>query len=130
MLQAHQRKQPLTLITLWAKPLAQETEKISRLIGSSPLFEGLNRQRLQNALSIGPARFIMEWLNTDPRAEEQAMISATPELWTACGYRAVPEGLAFEACAGRETRSGPGRPHCAEQTFCGAVCGASCGTKS
>ena len=95
LLQAHQRKQPLTLITLRAKPLAQETEKISRLIGSSPLFEGLNRQRLQNALSIGPARFIMEWLNTDTRAEEQAMISATPELWTACGYRAVPEGLAF-----------------------------------
>jgi tetratricopeptide (TPR) repeat protein len=95
LLQAYQMKQPLTLITLRTQPMAKEREMIGRLIATSPLFEGLNRQRLQNALSIGTVRFVMEWLTTDPRAEERVMIFATPELWTACGYRAVPEGLAF-----------------------------------
>ena len=95
LLQAYRMKRPLTLITLRVRPVAQETEKVSRLIASSPLFEGLNRQRLQNALSIGTARFVMEWFSADTQAVARAMVFATPELWTACGCRAVPEGLAF-----------------------------------
>ena len=95
LIQAYQMGKPLTLITLRTRPVAQETDKISRLIRTSPLFEGLNRPRLQNALNLSTVRFVMEWLKTDPRAGERVMVFSTPELWAACGYRAVPETLAF-----------------------------------
>ncbi len=95
LLQAHLLKHPLTLVTLRQRLLPDEFRKLDNLIATDPVFEGQNRIRLQNALSIGPVRFIMEWFKTDPQAAARAMVFATPEIWTACGYHAVPEGLAF-----------------------------------
>lgn len=93
--QAAMRKQPLTLVTLRPQPLPHEASQLKCLIEASPDFEGQNRQRLLNALSLGSVRFVREWFMTDPEAGQRAMVFATPDLWTACGYVAVPEGLAF-----------------------------------
>jgi tetratricopeptide (TPR) repeat protein len=95
LMQARMLGRPLTLVTLRPRPLPYETESLRRLIDTSPVFAGLNRVRLQNALAISAVRFVMEWFNTDARAAEKAMLFATPDIWTACGYRAVPEGMAF-----------------------------------
>lgn len=95
LIQAAMIKQPLTLVTVRPQELPQESARLKRIIASSPDFEGLNRQRLQNALSLGSVRFVREWFMTDPEAGRRAMVFATPDLWTSCGYVAVPEGLAF-----------------------------------
>lgn len=95
LIQAALLKKPLSIITLRSREVPQEIDATRRFISSSPYFEGLNRQRLQNALSLGTVRFVMEWLNADTNMGQRAMIFASPELWSACGYRAVPEGLAF-----------------------------------
>jgi len=95
LLQAAMRKQPLTLVTLRPQALPHESEQLKRLIASSPDFEGQNRQRLLNALSLGSVRFVREWFMTDPEVARRAMVFAMPDLWTSCGYIAVPEGLAF-----------------------------------
>lgn len=94
-IQAAMRKQPLTLVTLRPQPLPHESAQLKRLIDTSPDFEGQNRQRLLNALSLGNIRFVREWFMTDKEAGERAMVFAMPDLWTSCGYVAVPEGLAF-----------------------------------
>jgi tetratricopeptide (TPR) repeat protein len=95
LVQAATRKQPLTLVTLRPQALPHESEQLKRLIASSPDFEGQNRQRLLNALSLGSVRFVREWFMSDPEAGRRAMVFAMPDLWTSCGYVAVPEGLAF-----------------------------------
>lgn len=102
-IQANMQGKPLTLITFRSQPLPQDIKDVERFISSSPLFEGLNRQRLLNALSIGVARFVMEWFSADPKAGTHAMVFAVPDLWTACGFRAVPEGLAFGGLRAEET---------------------------
>lgn len=95
LIQAHLLQRPLTLVTLRPRPVPKEYESMRRTIAVSPLFEGLNRQRLQNALSISTVRFVMEWFNTDPGAGGKAVLFAMPDIWTACGYRAIPEGVLF-----------------------------------
>jgi len=94
-IQAAAVKRPLTLITLRSKPVPVETRALERLIDESPLFADKNRQRLKNALSLGTVNFVLEWFRTEPDAGHLAMVFAAPEIWTTCGYRAVPEGLAF-----------------------------------
>jgi len=86
---------PLILVALRARVNPHDTEKIRREIAFSPVFAGQNRQRLQNALSIGTVRFVMEWFSRDPHAARHAMVWASPDIWTACGYRAIPVGLVF-----------------------------------
>ncbi len=95
LIQAHLLQRPITLVTLRPRPVPKENESMRRCIAVSPLFEGLNRQRLQNALSISTVRFVMEWFNTDPGAGGKAVLFAMPDIWTACGYRAIPEGVLF-----------------------------------
>jgi tetratricopeptide (TPR) repeat protein len=95
LIQATLRGQPLTLVPLRSEMLPQDTARIKRIIADSPDFNGQNRQRLQNALSLGSVRFVREWFMTDPEAGRRAMVFATPDIWTSCGYVAVPEGLAF-----------------------------------
>ena len=95
LLQAHMLNKPLTIVTLQARAPQQEIDRLKSLIASSPVFEGQNRQRLQNALSIGTFRFVRDWFLADPSAGSRAMVFGTPDIWSACGYRAVPEGLAF-----------------------------------
>lgn len=95
LIQAAMIKQPLTLVTLRPQELPQESARLKRIIASSPDFEGQNRQRLLNALSLGTVRFVREWFMTSAEAGRRAMVFATPDLWTSCGYVAVPEGLAF-----------------------------------
>ena len=95
VVQADMLKQPLVLVTLRRQESQRDREPLKRHIAADPLFNGHNRQRLQNALSIGTVRFLMEWFKTDADAGRNAMVFTTPDLWTACGYRAVPEGLAF-----------------------------------
>ena len=94
-LQALVRERPLVLVSLLPQDHPWGRERLKAIISSSPVFEGQNRQRLQNALSIAPARFVMEWFAMDPKAESRAMVFAVSDIWTACGRRAVPEGLAF-----------------------------------
>lgn len=94
-IQAFMAHQPLALVSLGARPSPQEHARISKLLESDSAFEGLNRQRLQNALSIGVVHFVMEWFKMDAGAGSRAVVFATPDIWTECGYRAVPEGLAF-----------------------------------
>lgn len=86
---------PLVLVSLAAPTSLQERARLSKLIESDVAFEGLNRQRLQNALSIDIVHFVMEWFKMDPKIGSLALVFATPDIWTECGYRAVPEGLAF-----------------------------------
>lgn len=95
LVQARMLGRPLTLVAMRSRAHEKEIGAVRRFIEASPIFEGMNRQRLLNALSIGPARFVTEWFNTDKDAGRYAMVLATPDLWTACGYVAVPEGLAF-----------------------------------
>jgi tetratricopeptide (TPR) repeat protein len=95
LIQAAMLKRPLTLITLRGRPVPAETEALARLIDESPLFADKNRRRLKNALSLGTVSFVLEWFRAEPDAGCLAMVFAAPEIWTACGYRAVPEGLAF-----------------------------------
>ena len=95
LIQAAIRKQPLTLVTLRPQAQPKESARLKRLIAESPDFEGQNRQRLQNALSLGSVRFVREWFMSDPEAGRRAMVFDTPDLWTSSGYVAVPEGLAF-----------------------------------
>ena len=95
LVQAATRKQPLTLVTLRPQPMPHDSERLKGLINRSPDFEGQNRQRLQNALSLGSVRFVREWFMTDPDVARRVMVFAMPDLWTSCGYVAVPEGLAF-----------------------------------
>jgi tetratricopeptide (TPR) repeat protein len=95
LVQARLRGVDLALVTLRGRTVARETDAIRKLIEASPLFEGQNRVRLQNALSISTVRFVMEWFAADPRAAEKAMVLATPDIWTGAGYRFRPEGLAF-----------------------------------
>jgi tetratricopeptide (TPR) repeat protein len=95
LVQAATRKQPLTLVTLRPQPLPHDSERLKGLINRSPDFEGQNRQRLLNALSLGSVRFVQEWFMADPDVARRVMVFAMPDLWTSCGYVAVPEGLAF-----------------------------------
>jgi len=95
LIQAARAKQQLNLVTLRPQALQKEAARLKRLIAESPDFAGQNRQRLQNALSLGTVRFVREWFITDPEAGRRTMIFATPDLWTSCGYAAVPEGFAF-----------------------------------
>jgi tetratricopeptide (TPR) repeat protein len=88
-------KHPLTLVPMRQRIPPGELRKLDAAIASDPVFEGQNRLRLQNALSIGSARFIMEWFKTDPTAAAHAAVFASPDIWTACGFRAVPEGMVF-----------------------------------
>jgi tetratricopeptide (TPR) repeat protein len=94
-IQAFMLGRPLTLVSLRPNELPFKVEHTGQMIASSPIFAGQNRQRLQNALSISTVRFVREWFTSDPTAGTHAMVLATPDIWTACGYRAVPEGLAF-----------------------------------
>jgi len=96
LIQAHLLDRKLSLIKLRSLSVADNKSLDTlRLIEKSPLFEGLNRQRLSNAFMIDPVRFVMEWVNSDKKASDKVMFFATPDIWTACGYRAVPEGFAF-----------------------------------
>lgn len=95
LIQAHITREPFTLISLNPHPDMRELKKIANLIATSPIFEGLNHQRLENALSIGTVRFVMEWFAMDNEICDKAMVFATPVIWTACNYSTVPEGIAF-----------------------------------
>ena len=95
LIQAALMKKPLTVIPLRARELPEEIQNTRRFIDTSPIFEGYNRQRFQNALTLGTVPFVREWFSADTNMGHRAMIFATPEIWNACGYRPVPEGLAF-----------------------------------
>ena len=95
LIQAQIRKQPFTLVPLAPRMHSEELRRLGNLIASDPLFDKLNRIRLQNALSIGTIRFVTEWLATDTTAGSHAMVLASPEIWTECRYRAIPEAVAF-----------------------------------
>jgi len=92
---ADARNQPLTLVSLRPDASRQEHARLQRAVASDPLFEDGLRVRLQNALSINPTRLISEWLRADTNAYRQVLIDAAPDFWTACGFRPVPEGLAY-----------------------------------
>lgn len=94
-IQAFMAHQPLNLVSLRGRTSPEEQRRMRELIESEDAFEGLNRQRLVNALSIGTVHFVMEWFKSDANAGTRAMVFATPDIWTECGYRAIPEGLAF-----------------------------------
>lgn len=94
-IQAFMMGRQLHLIPLRISAGSQEEALVRQFVVSNPLFEGQNRQRYLNALSLGGVRFAMEWLSSDINAGRQVMVFAAPDLWVACGYRAVPEGLAF-----------------------------------
>jgi len=96
LLQARLLGKKLALVKLRAFSNEGNARDIRRLIETSPLFEGLNRQRLANALSIDPVRFVMEWINEDKEAANKVLIFVTPDIWTACGYRAIPTGFLFK----------------------------------
>lgn len=93
LIQAFLIKHPLKLVTI--APGSQNTRELFTWVAETPLFNDLNRVRLQNALSISTVRFIMEWFKSDPQVTERAVAFASPDLWIACGYRAIPEGLGF-----------------------------------
>lgn len=95
LLQARFLRHPLTLVPLRTGVRPSEVSGLGTKIAADPVFEGLNRIRLQNALSIGTLRFIQEWLKNDPTAVNHVMAFISPDIWTACGYRAIPEGVAF-----------------------------------
>ena len=95
LIQARLLKHPLTLVPMRQRIPPGDLRTLEAAIDSDPIFEGQNRMRLQNALSVGAARFIMEWFKTDPQVTNRVMVFASPDIWTACGYRAIPEGLAF-----------------------------------
>ena len=94
-IRAFMRKQPLTVVSLRRQDAAFERNRLYALIATNSLFEGQNRVRLQNALFVGCGRFATEWLGADTNAEAHVAVLTAPDLWTACGYRAIPEGLAF-----------------------------------
>lgn len=92
---ASSRKQPLVLISLRAAAARQEQVRLQGVVAADPLFgEGL-RLRLQNALSISPMRLVSEWLSSDTNAYRRILIDAAPDIWTACCFRPLPEGLAY-----------------------------------
>jgi len=93
LIQSFLTKHPLKLVTI--APGSHSTHDLSAWIAKDPIFSDLNRVRLQNALSISTVRFIMEWFKNDPRVTEHVQAFASPDLWIACGYRAIPEGLGF-----------------------------------
>ncbi len=95
LIQARIGNKPLVIVPLGAQIGPWDRSRIKQQIVSSPLFEGLNRQRLLNAFSVSPVRFVMEWFQMDREAGNRAMVFATPDIWTECGYQAFPEGLAF-----------------------------------
>ncbi len=95
MIQAHIRRKELILMPLDPNPDRERLSALNRLLETSAVFDGLNRTRLRNALSIGTVQLAIEWLRSETAADRRAMIFATPELWTTCGYHPVPEGLAF-----------------------------------
>ena len=95
LIQAHILKQPLTIVPFSPRVHSQELCQLDAKIVTDPLFDKQNRVRLQNALSIGTIRFVMEWFANDPSAGDHVIVLAPPDIWTACNYRVVPEGLAF-----------------------------------
>ena len=95
LVQARMLGRPLTLVPVRSLVSPQELESIKRFILTNPFFKTMNRQRLINALSLSPTRFVMEWFSLDVDAGRYAMVLATPDIWTACGYEAIPEGMAF-----------------------------------
>lgn len=95
LIQADMLKQPLVLVSLRSTESKTDTESLMRQISENPVFAGHNQVRLQNALSISTVRFLMEWFTADEDAGRYAMVLDTPDIWAACGYKAVPEGLAF-----------------------------------
>lgn len=94
-LQALASERPPLIISLRAREMRREQARLCDALDTDPLFKGQNRMRLQNALDINPLRFVTEWLSMDTNAYASVLVEATPDLWTACGYSAIPEGLAF-----------------------------------
>lgn len=95
LIQALILKHPLTLVTLQQRTPPRELLRLKSLLATDPIFDSQNRNRLLESLSIGTTAFIMEWLKTDPQAADRVMFLDSPDIWPVCGYRAIPEGLAF-----------------------------------
>lgn len=94
-IQAHILNKPLHLVTLRQRETPDDRRALVNMIETDQAFENMNRPRLLNALSIGTLRFVMEWLVADTNMCHKAMVLGTPDLWTACKYRALPQGLSF-----------------------------------
>ena len=95
LIEAKAENKQLNLVVIGSKIAPEHQARIKKQIEFSAVFEGLNRQRLLNAFSVSPVRFVMEWFRMAPDAGKHAMVFATPDIWTECGHQAVPEGLAF-----------------------------------
>jgi tetratricopeptide (TPR) repeat protein len=94
---ARHRRKPLTVLPL-NPDLDRETyDYLHNLINTSTIYEGLNRTRLRNALSIGTVQFITEWLKMESEPEGKIMIFSTPEIWSSCDHQPVPHGMLFGA---------------------------------
>ena len=95
LIQAFLAKHPLKLIPLRQAASVQEFNNIKIWIAQDPLFEGMNRIRLQNAFAISTVRFLLEWFRNDPHVTEHTVAFTSPDLWTSCGFNPIPEGLVF-----------------------------------
>lgn len=85
----------VVVVSLLRPDALSERKRLHAVIDANPQFAGLDRVRLQNALFVSPTRFVAEWLNADTNAAPRVAFLTAPDIWTPCGYRAVPEGLAF-----------------------------------
>jgi tetratricopeptide (TPR) repeat protein len=94
-IQAYLLGKHVRLIPLRQQEKPAELKALNHAIETDPAFKPLNHPRLQNALSIGTIRFVMEWMSTDTNICQKVMVFSNPELWTLCKYRPVSEGLAF-----------------------------------
>ncbi len=94
-IQAYLLNKPLHLVTLRQIENPDDQRALQKDIERNIVFQNMNRQRLLNALSIGTIRFVMEWLTKETNICHTAMVFGTPDLWAACKYRALPQGLSF-----------------------------------
>jgi tetratricopeptide (TPR) repeat protein len=103
---ARERRVEIQLVSLSQGKGRDQQRHLERIVDTSSVFAG-RRERMRNALALGPLEFLQEWLTTDPVAGSRLAVLGVPEIWTRAGYRAMPDGFVF--CGTRELASQRGR---------------------
>ena len=98
---AQDRRVPLRIVPLTADDSWSTwcQQRVAQAVAHEATFEGLDRQQLQESLSLGPDVFLHTWLLADPQATDKLVIAGPPLTWTACGYNPVPSPYFFSGCA-------------------------------
>ena len=88
------RGRTLHVLNLSAERDPGQVRRLRRWVSEEPRMQA-NRERLQNAASLGVAAFVREWLMADPHAPDALALYGMPDFWTSAGLTSRPDRFLF-----------------------------------